>query len=232
MFSLGAQAETIRCRDWNATGKARLASGLTRRCDARVPPIMKSLLCLAGFLLVASALHATAIIVYAKGESAMVDAIAAPDKPADPAKAAFLAAFQADLMHPAPFLEPLKVGDFPVYGRDVPGASGMIRFHESFAGGVVLNVALMGLLPGHRYILTLNGNPKRAGNDRLVDPVPGNEAEKYFDFQTVTTDAMGQFTATFAIALPKGPYDVRFYVKDTDDFKIVLYHDFFKFAVE
>jgi len=25
---------------------------------------------------------------------------------------------------------------------------------------------------------------------------------------------------------------VRFYVKDTADFKIVLYHDYFKFAVE
>jgi hypothetical protein len=43
---------------------------------------------------------------------------------------------------------------------------------------------------------------------------------------------MGEYMATFAIALPKGPYDVRFYVKDTDDFKIVLYHDFFRFAVE
>jgi len=193
---------------------------------------MKHLLCILGFLLFGTALHGAAIIVYARGESAMVDAIAAPDKPADPAKAAFLATFQADLMHPAAWAEPIKLTDFPVYGRDVPGAGGMIQFHESFPGGVVLKVALMGLLPGHKYILTLNGNPERAGNDRLVDPVPGNEAEKYFDFQTVTTDAMGQFMATFAIALPKGPYDVRFYVKDTDDFKIVLYHDFFRFEVE
>jgi hypothetical protein len=193
---------------------------------------MKRHLCVVGFLLVGQALHGAAIIVYAKGESTMVDAIAAPAKPAEPAKAAFLAAFQADLMKPAPFVEPLEVGKFPVYGRDVTGAGGMIEFHESFAGGFVVKVALMGLLPGHDYILTLNGNPERAGNDRLVDPVPGNEAEKYFDFQTVTTGAMGQYFATFAIALPKGPYDVRFCVKDTDDFKIVLYHDFFRFAVE
>jgi len=193
---------------------------------------MKHLLCLLGFLVIGTALHGAAIIVYAKGESAMVDAIAAPAKPADPAKAAFLAAFQADLMHPAAWADPIKLTDFPIYGRDVPGADGMIEFHDSFAGGFVVKIALMGLLPSHNYILTLNGNPERAGNDRLVDPVPGNKAEKYFDFQTVMTDAMGQYMATFAIALPKGPYDVRFYVKDTDDFKIVLYHDFFEFAVE
>jgi hypothetical protein len=166
---------------------------------------MKHILCLVGFLLVSHTLQGAAIIVYAKGESAMVDAIAAPAKPVDPAKAAFLAAFQADLMKPAPFVEPLEVGNFPVYGRDVPGAGGMIEFHDSFAGGFVVKVALMGLLANHDYILTLNGNPERAGNDRLVDPVQGNEAEKYFDFQTVTTDVMGQFMATFAIALPKGP---------------------------
>jgi len=34
------------------------------------------------------------------------------------------------------------------------------------------------------------------------------------------------------VALPPGPYDVRFYVKDTSDFKIVLYHDFFPFGVQ
>jgi len=193
---------------------------------------MKSIICLIGFLFLGSALHATSIIVYAKGESAMLDAIAAPGMPADPAKAALRAAFMADMMHPAPFLDAIKLTSFPEWGRDVPGAGGMIQFHESFAGGVVLKVALMGLLPSHDYILCLNGNPERAGNDRLVDSVPGNEAEKYFDFQTITTDAMGEYVADFAIALPKGPYDVRFYVKDTDDFKIVLYHDFFKFAVE
>lgn len=204
------------------------------RCDSisGVTPNMKKLFCITGILFFGQCAWATAIIVYAKSESAMIDAIAAPRVPSDPAKAAFLVAFHSDLMDPAPFLDPIMVGDFPTYGRDVPGASGMLQYHEKFAGGFVVKIGLMGLLPSHNYILCLNGNPERAGNDRLVDSVPGNEAEKYFDFQTVMTDAMGHYEATFAIALSKGPYDVRFYVKDTDDFKIVLYHDFFKFAVE
>ena len=32
--------------------------------------------------------------------------------------------------------------------------------------------------------------------------------------------------------LPAGEYEVRFFVKDRTDYKIVLYHDFFKFTVE
>jgi hypothetical protein len=34
------------------------------------------------------------------------------------------------------------------------------------------------------------------------------------------------------VAFPPGPYDVRFDVKDTSDFKIVLYHGFFPFGVQ
>jgi hypothetical protein len=95
-----------------------------------------------------------------------------------------------------------------------------------------VRVTLKGLAPEHRYILTLDGNPKLAGNDRLADAVPGLPTERYMDFFTATTDARGRYTAAFAIALRPGPYDVRFYVKDTDDFKIVLYHDYFKFSVK
>jgi len=62
--------------------------------------------------------------------------------------------------------------------------------------------------------------------------VPHNPKERYYDFHTVTTDANGRYHAAFGIALPTGPYDVRFYVKDTKDFKIILYRDFFKFTVE
>jgi hypothetical protein len=86
-------------------------------------------------------------------------------------------------------------------------------------------------LPNRPYILTLNGNPERFGNENLPTPVPGNEQEKLFDFQIITTDSDGKYLTLYALALPKGAYDVRFYVKDTVDFKIVLCHDFFKFAV-
>jgi hypothetical protein len=170
------------------------------------------------------------VIVFGKGDSVVLQSSTPP--PQVPAKAAFYRGFSADLEHPRAFAAPIALTAFPQWGRLVPGAAGEIRFHKSFRGGFVVRVALEGLLPSHRYILTLNGNPKLAGNSNLVDPVPGNEQERYFDFQTVTTDARGSYLATFAIALRPGPYDVRFYVKDSADFKIVLYHDFFEFEVE
>jgi hypothetical protein len=170
------------------------------------------------------------VIVFGKGDSAIVQPTTPPPQAA--AKAVFLRAFTADLQHPGEFAAPINLTAFPQWGRLVPGASGEIQFHRQFRGGLIVRVSLEGLLAGHRYILTLNGNPELAGNAKLVDPVPGNERERYFDFQTVTTDAHGSYLATFGVALPPGPYDVRFYVKDTDDFKIVLYHDFFPFGVE
>ena len=124
------------------------------------------------------------------------------------------------------------MSDLPQWGRKIPGATGTIQFHESFNGGFIVRVALEGLAPDHRYILTLNGNSERAGNNLLADPVPGNERERYLDFITITADSNGRYRANFGIRLPAGRYDVRFYVKDTSDFKIVLYRDFFKFSVE
>ena len=177
-----------------------------------------------------SVVPAQHVIVFGKGDSVVLQP--STPSPETPAKAAFYREFKADLEHPAVFEAPLELTAFPQWGRLVPGASGGIQFHGSFRGGLAVRVALEGLLPDHPYILTLNGNPKLAGNANLVDSVPGNEQEKYFDFQTVTTDSRGSYLATFGIALPAGPYDVRFYVKDTADFKIVLYHDFFRFGVE
>jgi hypothetical protein len=192
----------------------------------------KPLLLLAG-LLFAGGLFANDIVVFAKGDSLALDASAAPPAfPADPAKAAFLGAFQADLAHPGSFAAPARLVAPPEWGRTVPGAHGTIEYHAAFAGGFVVRLALAGLAPNHRYILTLNGNPGLPGNDRLVDPVPGNPRERYFDFLTASMNATGRYAATFAIRLPAGPYGVRFYVKDTDDFKIVLYHDYFKFEVQ
>jgi hypothetical protein len=169
------------------------------------------------------------VIVFSKGDS--VALLPSTPVPQAPAKAGFFAAYKADLEDPSVFAAPIGLTAFPQWGRLVQGASGRLQFHPSFRGGFVVWVALEGLLPDHPYILTLNGNPERAGNARLVDPVPGNEREKYFDFQTVTTGARGTYLAAFAIALPPGAYDVRFYVKDPADFKIVLYHDFFRFGV-
>jgi hypothetical protein len=43
---------------------------------------------------------------------------------------------------------------------------------------------------------------------------------------------IGGYHATFGVMLPSGDYEVRFFVKDRSDYKIVLHHDFFKFTVE
>ena len=190
---------------------------------------MKLLLILAG-LLSSPRISTQNIVIFAKGDTMALDSRAFT-VPSDSEKAVFLFALKADQATGPAFETSLDLSDLPQWGRKVPGAGGTIQFHKSFRGGFVVRVALAGLTPGHRYILTLNGNPERAGNDNLVDPVPGNEKEKYFDFLTVTTDPYGRYHAVFGIRLPSGPYDVRFYVKDMDDFKIVLYRDFFKFTV-
>jgi hypothetical protein len=177
-------------------------------------------------------LRAQEIVVFAKGDSLALGPATSSSTITNPVKAAFLNTFKADLALTSASWETNKLTDFPVYGRNVAGAGGEFRYHASFKGGFVAVTTLGGLLPGHKYILTLNGQPSRAGNTNLVDLVSSNSKEKYYDFQTITTDAGGKYHATFGVALPAGPYDVRFYVKDTADFKIVLYHDFFKFAVE
>ncbi|MFZ5493777.1 MAG: hypothetical protein ACOZE5_00385 [Verrucomicrobiota bacterium] len=119
----------------------------------------------------------------------------------------------------------------PEWGRTVPGAAGSVRLHPPVAEGLILHVALTGLRPDHRYILTLNGRPDLPGNDLLPSQVPGLPEERYVDFHTITTGADGAFAAAFGLVLRPGEYRVRFYVKDTDDFKIVLYHDYFPCAV-
>ncbi len=192
---------------------------------------MKRLLLLTGLLL-GSTLLGQQIVVFAKGEFIVLDPGVAAPAPKDPGKAAFLSACRHDLAHPATFAAPFPLVAPPEWGKTVPGALGKLVFHDKFPGGFFVKVTLAGLAPKHRYILTLNGKPELAGNERLVDLVPGMEKERFFDFLKITTDEQGGYEATFGIALLSGPYDVRFYVKDNDDFKIVLYQDYFKFTVE
>ena len=193
---------------------------------------MKKLLTLAALCAAFASLHAQSFIIYTKGDYSPVDATTPATKPTDSFRAAFLGAVQAEFAHPIKFETGMTLFAPPAWGRTVPGASGKLGFHDSFHGGFLVHVTLEGLVPNHRYVLTLNGNPKLAGNDRLVDAVPGLPEERYFDFLKVTTDDHGRFEGTLGVGLLPGPYDVRFYVKDPDDFKIVLYHDYFRFTVE
>jgi hypothetical protein len=171
-------------------------------------------------------------VVFAKGNNIVLGAGTNEVEVKDPAQASFLAAFKADLGRPLAFEGPVELTTLSGNGPEVRGATGEIQYHGSFPGGLVIGVTLEGLTPDHKYILTLNGDAQRAGNDHLKEQMTRNNGERYYDFSTVTTDMTGSYHATFGILLPAGPYDVCFFVKDTTDFKIVLSHDFFQFTVE
>jgi DNA-directed RNA polymerase subunit RPC12/RpoP len=173
-----------------------------------------------------------AIVVFGKGEKLIVGEEKAGAEVKDPAKAAFLTAFKADLAAPSVYAGPLPLTTHSGVGREVPTATGDIRYHESFPGGLVIGVTLGGLVPNHEYVLTINGAIQHDGNNNLPDQFPRNNPQKFFDFSPVTTDASGSYQATFGVRLPPGPYDVYFFVKDTADWNIVLGHDLFQFRVE
>ena len=195
---------------------------------------MKPLSLLASLLLAVACHGAQSFIVYGKGDFSLVTATTPATKPSEPMRAAFLTAVQAELAQPAGFETHMTLiaAPAPAWGKKIPGAAGAIDFHDTYKGGFIIHVKLEGLVAGHTYRLCLNGNPKLAGNDLLVDPVRGNPAERYYDFFTATADAQGRYEATFGIELAAAPYELRFYVKDVADHTIFLYHDFFKFAVE
>jgi hypothetical protein len=190
---------------------------------------VKTPLLLALFLL-GSRLQAQGIVVF--GERDFYVLGQAPGAPREPDRAAFFDAYRSDLARHAPYEGAMDLVSPPSWGRTVgPETRGRIQFRTSFPGGFACRLTLENLLPDHDYILTLNGNPSRAGNGLLLTPVAKNEQERYYDFLIARTDAKGGYDASLGIFLKPGDYDVRCYVKDTADFKIVLYRDFFKFQV-
>lgn len=110
-------------------------------------------------------------------------------------------------------------------------SNGKLIHGTSYKLGWVSLVQLNNLLPNHEYMLTLNGNPELDGNELLPKPVPGLEDERYWDILEIKTDSNGYFEKKIAVQLTPGDYHVRFYVKDQEDYKIVLYHDYFRFTV-
>jgi hypothetical protein len=168
------------------------------------------------------------------GESAYTPLGAGADSfhPTEPAQVAFLRDYGADRAREAPYENALDLVNPPDWGKTLgPQTHGRLQFHPVFPGGFACRISLENLAPRHTYILTLNGNPARDGNNLLATPVPGNEKERYYDFLVVRTDSRGAFDGRLGVFLRPGAYDVRCYVKDTADFKIVLYRDFFRFSV-
>lgn len=190
---------------------------------------MNARLCLAA-LFFATTACAEPLAIFGRGDARRIDSAAAPG---DSAQAAFFRDYRGDRDGAAPLEAELPLVNPPAWGRTVSDQTGgVVHYHRRFPRGFVCRLELHDLLPNHAYLLTLNGNPEKAGNDLLPTPVPGNEREKYYDFLDIKTDAQGRYAADLGIFLQRGAYDVRLYVKDTADFKIVLYRDFFPFTVE
>jgi hypothetical protein len=187
---------------------------------------------LLSLLLLGNRLLAQQVVVFGEKDFYVLDSGSVPNGPTDPARSAFFEAFKADLARHAPYEGDMGLVSPPAWGRTVgPDTRGRIQYRTSFPGGFDCELTLENLLPNHEYILTLNGNPSKAGNDLLPKPVTPGSPEKYYDFLIVKTDAGGRYDAKLGVFLKPGNYDVRCYVKDTADFKIVLYRDFFPFQV-
>ncbi len=179
----------------------------------------------------ADVLSSQTISVFGKNEITLIDASGAVTALSDsPAHLSFLAAlrrrgttgnYESRLTFAAP----------PEWGKTLVGAGGFVRFQPRFPQGLATQISLQGLAPNHAYLLTLNGTPHTPGNERLPDPVPGLPEERFYDFLRIVTNAEGAYEADLGIYLLPGDYHVRIYVKDTDDFKIVLYRDYFDFTV-
>jgi hypothetical protein len=199
---------------------------------ASPPSSMKKMLVLS-FLLLGRSLLADSIVVYDGKDFSVVHAKGPHPVPEDPDRNAFLTDYLADLGHRDSFERTMDLVNPPAWGKTVRFIThGKIQFHPSFPRGFVCHLTLKHLLADHAYILTLNGNPAKPGNSLLSTPVAGNEQERYYDFLTITTDSRGRYDADLGIYLKPGEYNVRCYVKDTADFKIVLYRDFFEFLVK
>lgn len=184
-------------------------------------------------LFAASAPAAGEIAVFGEKDFYAIDSGATDAFPKEADRAAFLESYREDVGRHAPLESGLDLVNPPEWGKTVSAATrGRLRFHPSFPGGFACRISLENLLPDHAYVLTLNGNPAKSGNSLLQSAVPGNAEERYYDFLIIRTDPRGHYDAKLGVFLKRGSYDVRCYVKDTDDFKIVLYRDFFRFEVK
>jgi hypothetical protein len=184
-------------------------------------------------LTVTARLFAGDVVVFAKDDSQILDS-SAQTQSKDAANAAFLAAAKSDFASRALYDADFPLINPPAWGRVVsPDTTGRLQIRRSFPNGFLFHLDMDHLVAGHTYVLCINGRPEHPGNELLPESVPGHEAEKYYDFYTVTTDGQGSYHAGFALLLRPGPYNVHFYVKDTTDHKIVLYGlEYFDFEVK
>lgn len=184
-------------------------------------------------LILSDGLFAGELVVFGEKDVYALDSSSVREAPKEANRLAFFEAYRADTNRKEPLESALDLISPPEWGKTVSAQTrGRIQFHPTFPGGFACRISLENLLPDHDYILTLNGNPAKAGNSLLASTVPGNDKERYYDFLIIRTDARGHYDSGLGVFLTPGSYDVRCYVKDTGDFKIVLYRDFFPFEVK
>lgn len=163
------------------------------------------------------------------------DQIISVDGPlkSDSPKSPFLSAFSAFVTNGATPDNSLPLVNPPEWGKTLSAHThGTIEYKNAFPGGFAGTLTLSGLEPHKNYRLTLNGKPGLDGNELLPTPVPGLPNEFFYDFLDIVSDENGAYQATLGIKLKPGDYHVRIYVKDTEDWMIVLYRDYFRFSVE
>ncbi len=189
-----------------------------------------ALLALAATLV--SQVRAEDAVVFARHDYCQLDG--AVPAAGGPERQSFLETASRDLKSGRPLDRTIPLVNPPSWGRTVRADSGgALEIAQAYPHGFRFNLTLSQLVPGHSYVLCINGRPQHPGNELLPQPVPRNPAEKYEDFYDATTDGSGRYRGRFALFLRRGAYNVHFYVKDPADHKIILYGvEYFDFAAD
>lgn len=114
------------------------------------------------------------------------------------------------------------------WGKKIEKSSGNLiycqKYKEYLKGKIVIN----GLTPNNDYMLCLNSKPRGAGSKYLPDEY---QDERKKDFYQFTTDSFGNYNGEFEEMLEPSSYSVKLFVKDMNDWQIVLYNDYLDFRV-
>ena len=114
------------------------------------------------------------------------------------------------------------------WGKPVKNSFGELTFCTESSKYFKGNIVLKKLKPNHNYILTFNSKRGGSGGKNLPERY-GNEYK--WDFLQLSTDSEGNCKKKIKRRLNIDNYDIKFFVKDTDDWQIVLYTDFLNFEI-
>ena len=112
------------------------------------------------------------------------------------------------------------------FGKQVEGSSGKVIYCVESSKYFIGEIIIEGLEPSRDYMLTINGKPGQPGNECLSQR-PSNVC--YLDFRQIKTDSVGNCHRPFRRKLEPSDYDVKFFIKDMEDWRIVLYNNFLFF---